>query len=67
MLASSTWGFLPKRPFSQSIVGSSGRLYIQEITPRAKRFFDRSASRGFTPAGLTASLVSSVIGISMTR
>ena len=27
----------------------AGRVYIHETRPRAKKFFDRSASRGFTP------------------
>jgi len=45
-------------------VGSLGRVYIQLISPSAKKFFERSASRGFTPSGATASLVSEVIGIS---
>ena len=50
-----------------SSVGSVGREYSHEIRPRAKKFFDRSASRGFTPSGTVASFVSDVIGTSTTR
>ena len=42
-------GFLAKRCSIQSRVGSTGRVYIQESSPRAKKFFDRSASRGLAP------------------
>ena len=51
----------------QSSVGSVGREYMKLTSPRAKKFFDRSASRGFTPSGAAAALVSSVIGTSITR
>ena len=44
----------------------SGREYSQEMSPRAKKFFERSASRGLTPSGAVASLVSEVIGTSTT-
>ena len=37
-------------------------MYIHDTSPRAKKFFDRSASRGFTPSGAATSLVSDVIG-----
>ena len=37
------------------------------MSPRAKKFFERSASRGLTPSGAVASLVSEVIGTSTTR
>ena len=47
--------------------GSVGRVYIQQIRPSAKKFFERSASRGFTPSGLVASTVIEVIGTSYTR
>ena len=67
MLASRTSGLGPKRRSIQSMVGSTGRVYIHETRPRAKKFFDRSASRGFTPSGAAASLVSWVIGTSKTR
>ena len=35
--------------------------------PSAKKFFDRSASRFFTPSGTVALIVSDVIGTSTTR
>ena len=57
---------LAKRFATHSIVGSGGRLYIQLTSPRAKKFFERSASRAFVPLGLTASKVSDVIGTSYT-
>ena len=66
MLASATWGLATKRRVIHSSVGSTGRVYIQEMTPRAKKFLDRSASRGLTPSGVTAPLVSEVIGTSYT-
>ena len=50
-----------------SIVGSTGRVYIHEMRPRAKKFFERSASRGFTPSSLHASSVIVVIGTWITR
>ena len=48
----------------QSMVGSMGRVYSQLIRPRAKKFLDRSASRGLTPASLDTSVVIEVIGTS---
>ena len=36
------------------------------MRPRAKKFFERSASRDFTPKGSVASRVSEVIGTSIT-
>ena len=50
----------------QSSVGSTGLEYIHESRPRAKKFLDRSASRGFTPRSLQASLVMLVIATWMT-
>ena len=46
------------------MVDSTGRVYIHEITPSAKKFFERSASRGLAPVSLVASMVSEVIGTS---
>ena len=57
-------GSLANRFSIHSSVGSIGRVYIHEISPRAKKFFERSASRGFTPSSLVASSVSDVIGTS---
>jgi hypothetical protein len=34
----------------QSTVTSTGRLYIQETSPRAKKFLDRAASREVIPS-----------------
>ena len=42
--------------------GSVGRVYIQQINPSAKKFLERSASRGFAPVSLVASTVMLVIG-----
>jgi hypothetical protein len=39
-------------------------VYIHEITPSAKKFFERSASRGLAPVGFAASRVRLVIGTS---
>jgi hypothetical protein len=64
VLASATCGFLPNRSVIQRNVGSTGRVYIHDTRPSAKKFFERSASRGFTPSGVTASFVIDVIGIS---
>ena len=50
-----------------SSVGSIGRVYIHEMRPTAKKFFERSASRGFTPSSLHASSVRLVIGTWITR
>jgi hypothetical protein len=65
-LAAATCGVLANRVRSHSIVGSTGLVYIHDTRPRANRFFERSASRGFTPRSFTASWVSEVIGTSMT-
>ena len=47
----------------QSRVGSSGRWYSHETNPRAKKFFDLSASRGLIPSiSLQTSFVNEVIG-----
>src|SRR3954469_5800136 len=64
VLASATCGVFPKRDVIHSNVGSTGRVYIHDTSPRAKKFFERSASRGLIPSGVTAPLVSDVIGIS---
>ncbi len=64
MLASATSGLLPKRCVIHSMVGSTGRVYIQLIRPRAKKFLERSASRGLTPASLQTSWVMEVMGTS---
>jgi hypothetical protein len=64
VLASATSGLATNRRWIHSSVGSTGRVYIHEIRPRAKKFLDRSASRGLTPSGVTAPLVSEVIGTS---
>jgi hypothetical protein len=55
-------GEAPNLVPNQSTVGSRGRVYIHDSSPRAKKFLDRSASRGFTPRGWTASLVREVMG-----
>ena len=64
MLASSTSVRFENRVLIHWINGSVGRLYIHEINPSAKKFLERSASRGFTPSGLVASIVIEVIGTS---
>ena len=64
VLASATIGVLPKRLWIHCSVGSVGRVYSQLMRPRAKKFLERSASRGLVPDGLTASRVSEVIGTS---
>ena len=66
-LAASTISLLAKRFSIQSIVGSVGRVYIHDTRPRAKKFFERSASRGLTPSGAATSLVSDVIGTRISR
>ena len=47
-------------------MSATGRVYIHDTRPSAKKFFDRSASRGFTPSGSTAPCVRLVIGTSNT-
>ena len=66
-LASRTCGRDENRWSIHSIVGSTGRVYIHEMRPSAKKFFERSASRGFTPSSLHASSVMVVIGTWITR
>jgi hypothetical protein len=66
-LAAATSSLLANRFSIHSIVGSVGRVYIHETSPRAKKFFERSASRGFTPSGAATSLVSDVIGTLIRR
>ena len=51
-----------KRFSIHSIIGSSGACTSSTRSPRAKKFFERSASRGFTPSSLVASTVIDVIG-----
>ncbi len=63
-LAAATCGLDPNFSSIHVRVGSDGRVYIQLMRPSAKKFLDRSASRGFTPSGATASLVSEVMGTS---
>ena len=50
----------------QPMVASMGRVYSQLMSPRAKKFFERSASRGLTPASRQTSVVIDVIGTSYT-
>ena len=66
-LAAWTCSFLAKRVWIHSSVSSVGRVNIHETRPRAKKFFERSASRGFTPSGMQTSLVRLVIGTRSTR
>ncbi len=66
-LEAATSSVLPKRFSIHSSVGSVGRLYIHDTRPRAKKFFERSASRGLTPSDAVASLVIAVIGTRITR
>ena len=66
MLASRTCGLALNFCSIHVSVGSTGRVYIHDTRPRAKKFFDRSASRGFTPSGSTAPCVRLVIGTSNT-
>src|ERR1035437_8282848 len=47
-----------------SAVASMGWVQSQQMSPSAKKFLERSASRGFTPASLDTSVVIDVIGIS---
>ena len=53
-LASRTCGLLENFASIHLIVSAVGRVYIHDTSPRAKQFFERSASRGFTPSGSTA-------------
>jgi len=48
----------------QAKVDSVGLVYIHEISPSAKKFLLRSASRGLAPVGLVASSVRLVMGTS---
>ena len=61
-LAAITSSFLANCFSIHSIVGSVGRVYMNDTRPRANRFFERSASRGLTPSGAQTSLVRLVIG-----
>ena len=49
-LACAISGRLPNLRSMNASVPSVGRLYIQLISPSAKKFFERSASRGVIPA-----------------
>src|SRR3546814_18533809 len=60
--ASRTRGLAENFSSIQRSVVSVGRVYIHETSPRAKKFFERSASLGFTPRCSTARWVSAVIG-----
>ena len=62
MFASLTWGFDAKRCSIHSMIGATGREYIQQSRPSAKKFFDRSASRALVPSSLVALTVIEVIG-----
>src|SRR5690606_37064677 len=44
-----------------------GQVYVNDTSGSAKKFFERSASRGFTPSGAQTSLVRLVIGTRRTR
>ena len=66
MFDASTCSFFAKRSSIHLRVVSTGRVYIHDTRPRAKKFFERSASRGFTPSGAVASFVSEVMGTSYT-
>ena len=48
----------------QSTSGCAGRVYIQQISPRAKKFLERSASRRLTSRSSVACRVIEVIGTS---
>src|SRR5687768_6659938 len=65
-LASRTTSLEANRVLIQSRIGSIGRANIHDSTPRAKKFLERSASRGLAPVSLAASSVIEVIGTSYT-
>ena len=67
LFAETTKSFPANFSSIHSKVGSTGRLYIHETSPKAKKFFERSASLGFTPRSLQASFVKLVIGTLITR
>ncbi len=50
MLASTISGRFANFVVMNSIVRSVGRWYSHDISPSAKKFFERSASRGVTPS-----------------
>ncbi len=62
MFALQTSSLFLNRDAIQSSVGCTGRVYIQLIRPSAKKFLERSASRGLTPSSVQTSLVIRVIG-----
>jgi hypothetical protein len=55
-------GSSPNLAWIHSKTGSVGRLNIQEMRPRAKKFLERSTARPVTPVSITAILVSCSIG-----
>ena len=65
-MASRTCGLLENFASIHLIVSAVGRVYIHDTSPSAKQFFERSASRGFTPSGSTAPSVRLDIGTSNT-
>ena len=66
MFASAISGRLTNFSRISAIVVSVGRAYSHDISPSAKKFFERSASRLVTPLSLTASSVIDVSGIECT-
>ena len=67
MFASAISGRLPNFASMKSSVVSIGRPYSHDISPSAKKFFARSASRGVTPStAFSASTVIVVSGIECT-
>ena len=62
MFATRTISLSAKRLSIHSRIGLVGRVYIQHSSPSAKKFFERSASRGLTPSSLVAETVIDVIG-----
>jgi hypothetical protein len=61
-LASRIGGFDSNFFSIQAMVESVGRPYIQETRPRAKKFFDRAASREVISMPSVARIVIEVIG-----
>ena len=66
MFASAISGRLANLLRISATVDSVGRVYSQDISPSANKFFARSASRLVTPESLTASSVIVVSGIAWT-
>ena len=67
LLAASTFSFFENFSPIQSFVGSIGRVNIHDTSPSAKKFLERSASRGFTPSGAQTFFVRLVIGTRSSR